>query len=331
MSRLSLACVGILALAACDSGSTPPAPQAVSTAPKEAEPKPAPAPTTPVTPAPPSNPLPPLTQEPMPKPPDSKPPPVREDMFPKMQEYVVKPIEGEPVWPSPSEEKVIAAKGYLQFKGGYQYELTNAEGKVTQSGVVVDGKIILDRGLIELLGCGEGGKEYESMLRLDADVQGLDLALSLCGLKRGPIPGRLADPSVMQGSRVIVLLQWVDDAGKTITHRAEDCIVNIARQAPMPRVGWTYVGAMLPVPDPSATSGKTYRVLAAAGSRSLLTTYRDATTLLDNPLFDANDDSLYVSNYMVLPAMGTKVRVILRAPDEAVKKEIAKLEEELTK
>jgi hypothetical protein len=46
---------------------------------------------------------------------------------------------------------------------------------------------------------------------------------------------------------------------------------------------------------------------------------------------DAVDDSLYVANYMVLPSSGTKVRVILRAPDEAAKKEIARIEEELTK
>jgi hypothetical protein len=88
---------------------------------------------------------------------------------------------------------------------------------------------------------------------------------------------------------------------------------------------------MIPVPDPAATAGKTYRILAASGSRSLLTTYRDPSTLLDNPLMDAVDDSLYVANYMVLPSSGTKVRVILRAPDEAAKKEIAKIEEELTK
>ena len=328
MSRLLLSCAGLLTLLACDSKEStkvnPPA-----AAPTAANPQ---APISQNPAAPPSAPSHPLGQpEPMPKPQESKPPLTREDMFPKMQEFVVKPIEGEPSWPSPSDEKEVAQRGFLAFKGGYQYELAGEQGKIAQSGVVVDGRILLDRGLIELLGCGEGGKEYESMLRLEADVQGLDLALSLCGLKRGPIPGRLADPEIAQGSRVVVLLQWTDEEGKTVTHRAEDCVVNIARKLPMPRVGWTYVGAMLPIPDPAATPGKTYRVLAAAGSRSLLTTYRDPTTLLDNPLFDAVDDSLYVANYMVLPAPNTKVRVILRAPDEALKKEIAKLETELMK
>jgi hypothetical protein len=62
-----------------------------------------------------------------------------------------------------------------------------------------------------------------------------------------------------------------------------------------------------------------------------MTTYRDPTTLLDNPLFDAVDDSLYMANYMVLPDMGTKVRVILRGPSESEKKDIATIEESLAK
>jgi hypothetical protein len=244
-------------------------------------------------------------------------------------EFIVKPIDGEPRWPSPSDEKEVAKRGFLPFQGGYLYELMDEGGKITQTGAVVDGLILLDRGVVELLGCGSGGKEYESVLRLDGDVQGLDLSLSLVGLKRGPLPRRLADPKVMQGSRVVVLFQWETEDGKTVTHRAEDCVVNIQRKAPMPRVGWTYVGAMLPVPDPAGTPGKTYRVLAASGSRSLLTTYRDPSTLLDNPLFDAVDDSLYMANYMVLPAPGTKIRVICRAPNDAEKADIQKIEEEL--
>ena len=331
MARFILACGLIAGLAACDSSEPSPS----ATPPIQGQPQPgsqassAPGAQPPSTPKYPPAPFP--KDAPAPAPAQDKPPPSREEMFPRLQEFVVKPLEGEPVWPSPADEKEVARHGFIPFKGGYQYERVDASGKVGSCGVVVDGRILLDRGVVELLGCGEGGKEYESVLRLDADVQGLDLALSLCGLKRGPVPGRLGDPKIMQGDRVVVLLQWEDEEKKTITHRAEDCVVNIQKKAPMPRVGWTYVGAMLPVPDPAATTGKTYRVLAASGTRSLLTTYRDPSTLLDNPLFDAVDDSLYMANYMILPTGGTKVRIILRAPDEAAKQEIAKLEEELAK
>src|SRR5688572_9580368 len=161
---------------------------------------------------------------------DSEPPPRREDLFPRTQEFVVAPLEGEPLWPSPADEKEVARRGFVPFKGGYQYELVDDTGKATQAGVVVDGRILLDHGVIELLGCGEHGKEHESILRLEADVQGLDLALNLCGFKRGPIPGRLNDPDVMQGSRVLVFLQWENENKKTVTHRAEDCVVHIQRK-----------------------------------------------------------------------------------------------------
>lgn len=241
------------------------------------------------------------------------------------------PVEGEPEWPDPTDEKEIARRGFAQLPGGYHFETRDASGLITRAGAVVAGMILMDRGIIELLACGEGGKEHESVLRLECDIQSLDLALQLSGLKRGPIPARLNDPSVPQGSRVLVFLQWTDEDGKLVTHRAEDCVIDVRRRTPMPRVGWTYVGAMIPIQDPAGGPGKTYRVLAATGSRSLLTTYRDGSTLLDNPLEEAVDDTVYVANYMMLPQPGTKVRVILRAPDAAARKEIAKLEQELAK
>lgn len=327
MRRIWIVAGILMAFAACDSPKPPSSPTSksdpssvtadepgpVAQAPKKGDPAPA---------------------APRPRPQDpgpGEPPPTREDLYPNKSDYLVKPLEGEPVWPGAGDEKEIAKRGFLPFKGGYQYELRDAAGKIAQSGAVVDGRILLTHGLVELLGCGEGGKEYESVLRLEADIQALDLALQLSGLKRGPIPARLNDPTLPQGSRVVVLIQWEDDGGRTISHRAEDCVVNIHRQKAMPRVGWTYVGALLALPDPGAPSGKTFRVLAATGTRSLLTTYRDPTTLLDNPIEDAVDDTLYVANYMVLPKMGTRVRVILRAPDERGRQEIADAEKELSK
>lgn len=318
MRRVALFLAGLVMVAGCDKPSPPaPAkPPAISDAPKESPvarpvaPAPAPAPAD----APPAEP-----QTP------------RENPFPKNEALIVAPVEGEPIWPQPNDEKEIARRGFAPLAGGYHFEIRDASGAVSQAGVVVAGMILMDRGIIELLACGEGGKEHESVLRLECDIQSLDLALQLSGMKRGPIPARLNDPKVPQGSRVLVLLQWTDEEGKVITHRAEDCVIDVRRRTPMPRSGWTYVGAMIPIQDPAGAPGKTYRVLAATSSRSLMTTYRDLSTLLDNPLEEAVDDTVYVANYMLLPQPGTKVRVILRAPDAAARKEIAKLEEELTK
>jgi len=322
MRRVALLAVTLLGFG-CGKPTPPPAPTPASPPPIAAAPQPSKPVETP--PAPPT----------VPQDPPDDPEPPRPDRFPKNDAFIVAPIEGEPEWLDPSAEKEVAKKGFASFPGGYQFEIRDASGSLTQAGVVVAGMILMDRGIPELMACGEGGKEHESILRLECDIHSLDLALQLSGLNRGPIPTRLNDPKVPQGSRVLVLVQWTGEDGKLVTHRAEDCVIDVNRRAPMRRVGWTYVGAMIPIQDPAGAPGKTYRVLAATSSRSLLSTYRDMSTILDNPLeateLDINNDTAYAANHMVLPAPGTKVRVIVRAPDAAARKEIEKIEQELSK
>jgi hypothetical protein len=213
--------------------------------------------------------------------------------------------------------------------GGFIFERRDTDGKRI-GGVVVPGVVLVTRGLVELFGCGEGGKEHETVIRLESNVQALDLALTSAGLKRGKLPSKTDLTLPDQGSRVVVLIQWLDKNGKLVTYRSEDLIVSMRRNAPMPRVGWTYVGQWMEVADPTSPKGdKTHKVLAATGSRSLVTTFRDRSALLDNPLEEAVDDTLFGSNYMLLPERGTPVRVILRAATAAEREEIATLEKKL--
>ena len=215
--------------------------------------------------------------------------------------------------------------------GGFIFERRDVDGKRI-GGVVVPGVVLVTKGLVELFGCGEGGKEHETVMRLDSNIQALDLALTSAGLKRGRLPAKTDLSIADQGSRVLILVQWVDKDGKVVTHRSEDLIVSIRRNAPMPRVGWTYVGQWMEVADPTSPKGeKKHKVLAATGSRSLITTFRDRTALLDNPLEEAVDDTLFGSNYMLLPQSGTPVKVILRSPTAAERIEIAALETQIAK
>ncbi len=213
--------------------------------------------------------------------------------------------------------------------GGFIFERRDVDGKRI-GGVVVPGVVLITKGLIELFGCGDGGKEHETVIRLEANVQALDLALTSAGLKRGKLPSKTDVSLADQGSRVLILVQWVAKDGSIVTYRSEDLIVSIRRNSPMPRVGWTYVGQWMDVADPTSPKGeKKHKVLAATGSRSLITTFRDRTALLDNPLEEAVDDTLFGSNYMLLPESGTPVRVILRSPTAAERADIAALEKKL--
>jgi hypothetical protein len=244
---------------------------------------------------------------------------------------VVQPIEEPEVV---IDEKVSQRPDFvaeLPNHGGFVFERREPGGGRV-SGVVVPGVVLVTRGLVELFGCGEGGKEHETILRLECDVQSLDLALTSAGFARGDLPGEkgLLDPK--QGSRIIALVQWTDKDGRTVTHRSEDLVVSIRRGAVMPRVGWTYVGRFAELPDPASPKGeKKNRVLAAAHSRSFVTTFRDRNALLDNPLEEAVDDQVFAANYMVLPRQGTPARVIFRSLTETERKEIAALEAEIAK
>lgn len=213
--------------------------------------------------------------------------------------------------------------------GGFIFERKDTDGKRI-GGVVIPGIALVNRGLVELFGCGEGGKEHETIIRVDSNVQALDLALTSAGFKRGRLPEKTDIKLPDQGSRVLILVQWIDKDGKLVTHRSEDLIVSMRRNSPMPRVGWTYVGQWMEVADPTSPKGeKKHKVLAATGSRSLVTTFRDRTALLDNPLEEAVDDTLFAANYMLLPRSGTPVRIIFRAPTAAERKEIGDLEKKI--
>jgi len=214
---------------------------------------------------------------------------------------------------------------------GFIFERKDEKGKKI-AGVVVPGTVLVTRGLVELFGCGEGGKEHETVLRLECDVQSLDLALTSAGLKRGRLPSKSDLSEAGQGSRVLALVQWTGDNGQPVTYRSEDLIVSLRRQGPMPRVGWCYVGSWSEVADAASPKGeKKHKVLAAANSRSYVTTFRDSTALLDNPLEEAIDDTVFAANYMLLPRSGTPVRVIFRTPTDAELAEIVALEKVLAK
>jgi len=243
---------------------------------------------------------------------------------------VVPPVD-EP--PMPLDEKEGEKFNYLSLpnSGGFIFERPGSDGKRI-TGVVVPGHVLVRRGVIELFGCGESGKVHETVIQIETDIQSLDTAMTLAGLKRGRLPKTIGEDDPAQGSRVIVLVQWDDKDGKAVTHRSEDLVVSLRRGVTMPRVGWTYVGQWTEVIDPTTpTLERRHKVLACTGTRSLVTTFRDRSALLDNPLPEAEDDTQFGANYMVLPPSGTPIRVIFRPPSEAERKEISDVEKVLAK
>ncbi|OHB71056.1 MAG: hypothetical protein A2W23_09820 [Planctomycetes bacterium RBG_16_43_13] len=228
----------------------------------------------------------------------------------------------------PDEEKVKGQSGYVSLgSGGGWIMQTNGVRRIVIPGVVLN-----NYGEMEFFACVEGsGKDYETVLKLYCDnVHKLQYALMLyCRLKKGPLPEKLGGTDKKQGDRALVFVQWKDKNGKVVTHRAEDLVIDRKRETAMPRVGFTYTGSYFEEQIDPDTKKVVRSVFAADMSKSIITTIRDRTALLDNPLPEADDHIGIPANYSVLPPPGTPIKIIIRAPNEGEKNAITELEKKL--
>jgi len=194
---------------------------------------------------------------------------------------------------SPDDEKPIVKGGVRLFPKGKRIEM--------------DGKFSLAEGPIELLVCAKGGKEYESVISVDANPEILHFCLLLLKLKPGNGgPKFQGDPDRRPtGSAVDVFVRWKDKDGvKTV--RSEQLCWNVIDKRPMAKTPWVFVGSKKQK-DPE--TGRT--VYWANVEKSLITVFRDPFAVLDLPLsLGANDDA-YVVNKQVVPKPGTPCTVIL--------------------
>lgn len=199
----------------------------------------------------------------------------------------------------------------------------------------VQGRVEIQRNLVELFACAEGGKVHETVVVMECQPSHLNIALQLLGLSDGGQakafrevqseedgkvvkrtvevleengPNFLGDPRKPVGDRVIVEILWTDD-GKEHRVRAEDMVWDRARKRSMPRAGWVFTGSRL-VENPMTGRPE----FAADHSKTIMTTWHDPDSLLDNPLPDGGDDEAYFANPDVVPSRGTPVTIEFRKP-----------------
>lgn len=217
----------------------------------------------------------------------------------------------------------------LVFDAGERVDLEKNE-------IVVQGTICLQKGPIELFACAPGGKDHESIVILQCKPQNLHLALITIGLRDktelgGGGPQSLGDPARPVGDRVVVEVEFEKD-GKTERHRAEDLILQVVENKPMDRAGWIFSGSdFAPELDPESGKPTGRKIYLANRYRSIVTTYHDPTTLIDNPTVEGGNDDLFVANPAALPAAGTAAKVYFRLPTPDEVKEMEKAEAEVAK
>jgi len=208
-----------------------------------------------------------------------------------------------------------AAQPILEFTPELRESLRRAVAakgvELLEDRVVVPGRFILRQGALEFLAVLPGGKQHESILRLegkppseDERVEGLGAALNSClqalGLRPGTplrlLPGGRTIPA--KGSPVHIAVEFEED-GKTVRVRAEDLLWDRERNRSMEPGKFIYVGAWFDpegyVPDLSGDAVAVY---------SISSTIVD----LDDPR--AANDTVFLPCTPRIPPEGTAARVV---------------------
>ena len=199
------------------------------------------------------------------------------------------------------------ADGHLQIKEKAQKLVL--KGKISEALGEYDEHL---KGAVEYLVCGHNGKEYESIVVVDATAKEIYEALEKLGVEVGTPPGydeEKDEPTPPKGTEFLIYVEWKDgDTAKKV--RAEELIYNIKTQKPMQQVAWIYSGSRV-VADLDSDD-EDAMIPQAFMSNDLVALKRfDASALFQNPLVESEEENIYKKNDALMPKLGTPVMLTI--------------------
>jgi hypothetical protein len=183
--------------------------------------------------------------------------------------------------------------------GVFRIGEVTADQKMHQ--VQVRGSVNMQRGLVEYLAVADHGKLHESVLKVDAEPFHFQLALLLLGLEYGRNLKYQGDPSVPIGDPVIIWVEWTE-GGKKKRVRGEELILNRETGKHLPQTPWVFTGSL-----------EVEGTFVAQMERSLIATYHDPASIIDNPLPEGGNDTILFANDQLVPPVGTPVTLTVQA------------------
>ena len=180
--------------------------------------------------------------------------------------------------------------------------------------VVVDGKVCLREGQLEMFACPKGTKEHESIVAVNSKASFVHAGLLAVGAKQGTPVKFDPEYTPATGTEVEVLVLWKDKEGKKHKVRAQQWIRNTQTQKPM-SYRWVFAGSSFWVDE--QTGEKLYN--GDIGDFICVSNFPTAT--LDLPVKSSQENSslLFEAFTEQIPELGTKVRLVLvpKVPREA--------------
>ena len=168
------------------------------------------------------------------------------------------------------------------------------------------------KGAVEYLVCGHNGKEYESIVVVNATAKEIYEALEKLGVAIGTPPGydeEKDEPTPPKGTAFNFYVEWKDgDKAKKV--RAEELIYNVKTQKPMSNVTWIYSGSRI-VSDLDSDD-EDAMIPQAFMSNDIVALKRfDASALFQNPLPESEEENIYKKNDALMPKLGTPVTLTI--------------------
>lgn len=168
------------------------------------------------------------------------------------------------------------------------------------------------KGAVEYLFCGPNGKEYESIIVVDATAKEIYEAMNKLEVKPGnPVDQdeETEEKILAKGPTVIINVEWEEDK-KTKRVRGEDLLYNVKTKKSMKHVAWIYTGSRM-IYDLDSEDEDAMIPLAFSSNDIAALNHADPSTLFINPLLESEEENLYKKNNDLLPELGTPVKLMI--------------------
>ena len=189
-------------------------------------------------------------------------------------------------------------------KKAHKMELRGITVWTQERKIEVKGIVNMTSGLIELLATAPGGKEHESILVLDCNPALLQTSLLLIGLNPGGGGKFQGDNTAPYGDKVFLYVSWQEKDGIQFL-RAEELVWDKKYDRTMPYISWIFTGSRF------EKSPKGKNIFKANMNGVIAATFYDPDAIINNPLPERTDDTVYYANEKILPPKGTSVIMTL--------------------
>ena len=176
------------------------------------------------------------------------------------------------------------------------------------------------KGAVEYLVCGRNGKEYESIIVVEATAKEIYDALEKLDVAVGTPPGyddEKDEPTPPTGTEFLIYAEWKIEAADFKDKeylvrrvRAEDLIFNVKTKKPMSRVAWIYSGSRI-VADLDSDDEDAMMPQAFMSNDLVALRRFDASALFQNPLLESEEENIYKKNDALLPKGGTPITLTI--------------------